>query len=88
MIFSDFTVNIFKCTISWSYLKRFSGLNVLFKFSELKSNLDVELMYLYTDNRGNQFENPRHLRKSEKVLARLQLQVSRRQKRSNNRKRD
>jgi putative transposase len=29
-------------------------------------------MHFYTDNRGNKIENPRHLRKSEKTLKRLQ----------------
>ena len=48
--------------------------------------LDVGLMHFYTDNRGNKVENPRHLRKSEKALKRLQKQVSRKVKSSNKRK--
>ena len=47
--------------------------------------LDVGLMHFYTDNRGNKIENPRHLRKSEKALKRLQRQVSRKVKGSNKR---
>jgi putative transposase len=39
--------------------------------------LDVGLMHFYTDNQGNKVENPRHLRKSEKALKRLQKRVSR-----------
>jgi putative transposase len=48
--------------------------------------LDVGLMHFYTDNQGNKVENPRHLRKSEKALARLQRRVSRKIKGSNKRK--
>jgi putative transposase len=48
--------------------------------------LDVGLMHFYTDNRGNKVENPRHLRKSEKSLKRLQKRVSRKVKGSNKRK--
>jgi putative transposase len=48
--------------------------------------LDVGLMHFYTDNKGNKVENPRHLRKSEKALKRLQRRVSRKQKSSNKRK--
>ncbi|MGM0455495.1 MAG: RNA-guided endonuclease InsQ/TnpB family protein [Cyanobacteriota bacterium] len=48
--------------------------------------LDVGLTHFYTDNRGNKIENPRHLRKAEKSLKRLQRQVSRKQKGSNKRK--
>ena len=42
-------------------------------------------MHFYTDNRGNKVENPRHLRKSEKALKRLQRKVSRQQKGSHKR---
>jgi putative transposase len=48
--------------------------------------LDVGLMHFYTDNQGNKVENPRHLRKSEKALKRLQKRVSRKVKGSNKRK--
>lgn len=48
--------------------------------------LDVGLNYFYTDNEGNQIENPRYLRKSEKALKRLQRQVSNKKKGSSNRK--
>ncbi|MDJ0726989.1 MAG: transposase [Prochloraceae cyanobacterium] len=48
--------------------------------------LDVGLMHFYTDNRGNKVENPRHLRKSEKALKRLQKRVSRKVKGSNKRR--
>ncbi|MBW4636562.1 MAG: transposase [Iphinoe sp. HA4291-MV1] len=49
--------------------------------------LDVGLSAFYTDSQGNKVENPRHLRKSEKALKRLQKRVSRKKKGSNNRKR-
>ncbi len=42
-------------------------------------------MHFYTDNRGNKVENPRHPRKSEKALKRLQRKVSRKKKGSNKR---
>jgi putative transposase len=48
--------------------------------------LDVGLMHFYTDNQGNKVENPRHLRKSEKALKRLQKRVSRKVKGSGKRK--
>ena len=48
--------------------------------------LDVGLMHFYTDNRGNKVENPRHLRKSEKALKRLQRRVSRKKEGSKKRK--
>ncbi|MDZ8260442.1 transposase [Nostoc sp. ChiQUE01b] len=38
--------------------------------------LDVGLNYFLTDSDGNQVENPRHLRKSEKSLKRLQRRLS------------
>jgi putative transposase len=46
--------------------------------------LDVGINDFYTDSQGNKVENPRYLRKSEKALKRLQRQVSRKKKRSNN----
>ena len=48
--------------------------------------IDLGLEYFYTDSEGNQVENPRFLRKSEKSLKRLQRRVSKREKGSNNRK--
>ena len=53
--------------------------------TEQVTALDVGLMHFYTDNRGNKVENPRHLRKSEKALKRLQRKVSRQQKGSHKR---
>ncbi|MBD2202342.1 IS200/IS605 family element transposase accessory protein TnpB [Calothrix sp. FACHB-1219] len=48
--------------------------------------LDVGLNHFYTDSQGNTVENPRYLRSYEKSLKRLQKQVSRKKKGSNNRK--
>ncbi len=48
--------------------------------------LDVGLTHFYTDSQGNTVENPKYLCKSEKALKRLQKQVSRKKKGSNNRK--
>lgn len=48
--------------------------------------LDVGLNYFYTDSDGNTVENPRHLRKSEKALKRLQRRVSKKKKGSNSHK--
>jgi len=48
--------------------------------------LDVGLNHFYTDSTGETVSNPRHLRKSEKALKRLQKRVSRKKKGSNNRK--
>ena len=48
--------------------------------------LDVGLTHFYTDSNGQTVENPRHLRKSEKALKRLNRRLSRTQKGSNNRK--
>ncbi len=48
--------------------------------------LDVGLNHFYTDSDGKQVENPRHLRKSEKALKRLQRRVSKKKKGSNSRK--
>ena len=47
--------------------------------------LDVGLTHFYTDSKGNTVENPRHLRKSEKALKRLQRKLSRKKKSSKNR---
>jgi putative transposase len=48
--------------------------------------LDVGLNHFYTDSTGEAVANPRHLRKSEKALKRLQKRVSRKKKGSRNRK--
>ena len=48
--------------------------------------LDVGLNYFLTDSDGNQIENPRHLRKSEKRLKRVQRRVSKKVKGSKNRR--
>jgi putative transposase len=48
--------------------------------------LDVGLNHFYTDSDGNTVPNPRHLRKSEKALKRIQKRVSRKKKGSSNRK--
>jgi putative transposase len=47
--------------------------------------LDVGLTHFYTDSNGATVENPRHLRKSEKALKRLQRRFSRTKKGSKNR---
>ncbi len=47
--------------------------------------LDVGLTHFYTDSYGQTVENPRHLRKSEKALKRLQRQLSHTEKGSKNR---
>ncbi len=47
--------------------------------------LDVGLTHFYTDSDGNTVENPRHLRKSEKALKRLNKRLSRTSKGSKNR---
>jgi putative transposase len=47
--------------------------------------LDVGLTHFYTDSDGQTIENPRHLRKSEKALKRLNRRLSRTQKCSKNR---
>lgn len=43
--------------------------------------LDVGLNSFYTDSEGNQINNPRYLRKSEKALKRLQKKLSKKHKR-------
>jgi len=48
--------------------------------------IDVGLLAFYTDSEGNTVENPRHYRKAEKKLKRLQRQLSRKHKQSTNRK--
>jgi putative transposase len=48
--------------------------------------IDVGLKAFYTDSEGNTVENPRHYRKAEKKLKRLHRQLSRKQKKSANRK--
>jgi putative transposase len=48
--------------------------------------IDMGLRVFYTDSNGNTVENPRHYRKAEKKLKRLHRQVSRKQKKSKNRK--
>jgi putative transposase len=47
--------------------------------------LDVGLNHFYTDSNGETVVNPRHLRKSEKSLKRLQRRMSKTKKGSNNR---
>ncbi|NJM72482.1 MAG: transposase, partial [Scytonema sp. RU_4_4] len=47
--------------------------------------LDVGLTHFYTDSNGKTLENPRHLRKSEKALKRLQRRLSKTEKCSQNR---
>ena len=47
--------------------------------------LDVGLTYFYTDSDGQTVENPRHLRKSQKALKRLNHRFSRTKKGSKNR---
>jgi IS605 OrfB family transposase len=48
--------------------------------------IDVGLVSYYTDSLGNTVENPRHYRQAEKKLKRLHARVSRKQKKSQNRK--
>ncbi len=47
--------------------------------------LDVGLTHFYTDSDGNTVENPRHLRKSERSLKKLNRKLSRTQKGAKNR---
>lgn len=51
-----------------------------------KLGIDVGLKAYLTDSEGQTVENPRHYRKAEKKLARLQRRLSRKQKKSANRK--
>jgi len=46
--------------------------------------IDVGLKVYYTDSFGNTVENPRHYRKAEQKLKRLQRHISRKQKKSQN----
>jgi putative transposase len=48
--------------------------------------IDVGLKVYYTDSEGSTVENPRHYRKAEKKLKRQHRAVSRKQKKSSNRK--
>ena len=48
--------------------------------------IDVGLKAFYTDSEGNAIDNPRFLRKAEKKLSRLHRRVSKKQKKSKNRK--
>jgi putative transposase len=48
--------------------------------------IDVGLKSFFTDSEGNTVDNPRYYRKAEKRLKRLQRQLSRKQKKSCNRK--
>jgi putative transposase len=48
--------------------------------------IDVGLNHFYTDSDGETVANPRHFRKSEKALKRLQRRVSQKKKGSSNRK--
>src|SRR2546429_1082685 len=48
--------------------------------------IDVGLKAYYTDSEGSTVENPRHYRKAEQKLKRLHRAVSRKQKKSSNRK--
>ncbi len=48
--------------------------------------IDVGLASYYTDSEGNTVENPRHYRKAEQKLKRLHRRVSRKHKKSSNRK--
>src|SRR5215471_19317868 len=48
--------------------------------------IDLGLKTYYTDSEGNTVENPRYFRKAEKRLKRLHRQLSRKQKKSANRK--
>src|SRR6266480_1965642 len=48
--------------------------------------IDMGLKVFYADSNGNTVENPRHYRKAEKKLKKLHRRVSRKQKKSANRK--
>ena len=48
--------------------------------------IDVGLLAYYTDSEGNTIDNPRHYRKAEQKLKRLHRHMSRKQKKSSNRK--
>ena len=55
------------------------------EFKNRMLGLDVGLTHFLTDSDGNQIENPRYLRKSEKALKGIQRRVSRKKKGSKNR---
>jgi putative transposase len=55
--------------------------NEAVEFTGREIGLDVGLNHFYTDSEGNQIENPRYLRKSEKALKRLQRKLSLKHKR-------
>lgn len=54
--------------------------NIEHEFTGKIVGIDLGLEYFYTDSNGNQIDNPRKLRKSEKCLKRLQKRVSKRKK--------
>ncbi len=58
---------------------------VLVEASGKAVGIDLGLTHFYTDSEGATVENPRHLRRSEKALTRLQRRVSRKVKGSRNR---
>ncbi len=55
------------------------------EFQNTMVGIDVGLNHFYTDSDGNQIENPRFLRKSEKALKRLNRRLHRQKKASKNR---
>ncbi len=56
------------------------------EYTESVVGIDMGLKVFYADSNGNTVPNPRHYRKAEKKLKRLHRQVSRKQKKSQNRK--
>ncbi|MBE9228255.1 transposase [Phormidium sp. LEGE 05292] len=54
-------------------------------FTEQVTGIDLGLEHFYTDAAGNQVDNPRYLRKSEKYLKRLQKRLSKKAKGGKNR---
>ena len=56
------------------------------QFTGKQIGIDVGLTAYYTDSEGKTIDNPRHYRKAEKKLKRLQRQLSRKHKQSQNRK--
>jgi putative transposase len=56
------------------------------QFTGKQVGIDVGLKAFYTDSDGTTVDNPRYLRKAEAKLSRLHRRVSRKQKRSKNRK--
>ena len=59
---------------------------ILHQPTQKQVGIDVGLKAYYTDSEGNTVDNPRHYRKAEQKLKRLQRQFSRKQKKSANRK--